>query len=112
MMLSQELSLIVQSLLLNLPIFLVCFGLLSLAIVRRKNAKEPANYAIAGILLITVIEMMRVMMEPNLPRLVGFFVPGQFLAGALAIANFGLNTLFALGLLILGGAVFMDRQNW
>lgn len=112
MILSQELQFIIQSLVASLPLLLACFGLLVLAFVRRNEARVPANYAIAGIVLITVVQLIRIVVMPNFPRLVSMFLPsGGALGAALAFVNLAINAIFALGITLLGAAVFMDRRK-
>jgi hypothetical protein len=112
MIFSQELQFIIQSLVASLPLLLACFGLLVLAFVRRKEARVPANYAIAGIVLITVVQLIRVIVMPNLPRFISMVIPsGVAVGGLLTFVNFAFNSVFALGILILGAAVFMDRRK-
>jgi hypothetical protein len=112
MYLSQELEFIVQDLIVKLPVLFACLGLLILAMARRNETRVPANYAIGGVVVIIVVQLVSVVVMPNLPRVVSFFVPGPFLGIAVTLVNFGLNAFFALGLLLLGAAVFMDRRKW
>jgi hypothetical protein len=112
MIFSTELQFIIQSLVASFPLLLACFGLLVLAFVRRKEARVPANYAIAGIVLITVVQLIRVIVMPNLPRFVSMVIPsGVALGGTLTFLYFVFNSIFALGLLLLGAAVFIDRRK-
>lgn len=112
MELSQELPFIIRGLASGLPLFLVCFGLLIMAVSRRNEARVPANYAIAGVILIIVVQLIQIVALPYLPRLAGVFIPAPLISMVLPVIYFAFNALFALGLLLVGVAVFMDRHKW
>ena len=108
---SQELPFVIQSLICNLTVLLACFGLLIMALVRRQEAPVAAKYVIAGVVLITMVQFLRAAVMPNLPRLIGTLFPGRMTMVLVTAINIGFSILFALGLLSLGAAVFMDRRK-
>jgi hypothetical protein len=110
MLLSQELQFILPSIIRSLPTMMVCMGLLFVIFDRRIDAPRAANYALVGVGLLSFYVVIDIIVAPYLPRLVSF-VAGPLIWFLLPAVRFILNAIFATGLLLLGVAVFMDRQK-